>query len=117
MPCLLAVGSSRLQQAWFLVAATGGSPQLWGCMTSCRGCCKSYHGQNAHLGITDESCCKQRQASAQAEGERRRCCGLVGVSQVVQVDTYQQHRLVSSFSIATVRICGAKGSKRYCQSV
>lgn len=72
-------------------------------MRVCRGSGKTYHRQNAHLGITDESCCKQRQASAQAEGECRRCCGLVGVRQVVQVDTYQHHRIVSSFSIAMVK--------------
>ena len=47
----------------------------------------AHHGQDAHVRIMDEGGSKQGQPSAQAEGERGRSSRLVGVGQVVQINT------------------------------
>ena len=57
----------------------------------------AHHRQYAHVGVMDEGSRKQGQASTQAESERRRCSRLVGVCQIVQIDTCRRHSNVLAF--------------------
>ncbi len=69
----------------------------------------AHHGQDAHVRIMDEGGSKQGQPSAQAEGERGRSSRLVGVGQVVQINT-----CASTAMFWHVPVHGQVGCKRFC---